>query len=336
MINFIKDIPKAELHIHIEGSLEPLMMFEMAKKNNINIPYKNIDEVKKAYEFDNLQSFLDIYYKGAEVLITKEDFFDLTWAYLLKCHEDNVIHTEIFFDPQSHTSRGIKFETVILGINDALIKAKNELNITSNIIMCFLRHLSQGDAFKTLDDAFPYKDLIIAVGLDSSEIGHPPSKFVDVFALALKQGYKTVAHAGEEAYFSFIYKTMDLLKVSRIDHGVQAINSQELMKSLKESQMPLTVCPFSNIELKVFDKMSNHNIKKMLDFGINVCVNSDDPSYFKGYMNDNLISLYENLSLNKEDIIKLVKNSINSSFISYELKNNYIKQIDEFILSKKL
>ena len=336
MINFIKDIPKAELHIHIEGSLEPLMMFELAKKNNINIPYKNIDEVKKAYEFDNLQSFLDIYYKGAEVLITKEDFFDLTWAYLLKCHEDNVIHTEIFFDPQSHTSRGIKFETVILGINEALIKAKNELNITSNIIMCFLRHLSQDDAFKTLEDAFPYKDLIVAVGLDSSEIGHPPSKFEDVFLEALKQGYKTVAHAGEEADFTFIYKTIDLLKVSRIDHGVQAINSNELMISLKDSQMPLTVCPFSNIELKVFDKMSKHNIKKMLDFGINVCVNSDDPSYFKGYMNDNLISLYENLSLNKEDIIKLVKNSINSSFISYELKNNYIKQIDEFILSKKL
>ena len=332
MIDFIKKMPKAELHLHIEGSLEPLMMFELAKKNNVKLPYKNLEEVKNAYEFTNLQSFLDIYYAGANVLITKEDFFDLTWAYIIKCKEDNIIHTEIFFDPQTHTSRNIEFKTIILGIKEALDKAYTEFGITSNIIMCFLRHLTQEDALKTLNQSLEFKDLIIGVGLDSSELGNPPSKFKEVFKKAKKEGFKIVAHAGEEADVSYIYEAIDILEVQRIDHGVQSINSKELMDLLKESQMPLTVCHFSNIELKVFKDMSEHNIKLMLDYGINVTVNSDDPSYFKGYLNDNFISLYKNLDLNKEDIIKLAKNSISSSFISDELKNNYLEKINKFIL----
>lgn len=336
MKNFIKNIPKAELHLHIEGSLEPEMMFEMSKKNDIEIPYKSVEEVKRAYEFTSLQSFLDIYYAGAKVLITKEDFFDLTWAYLLKCKEDNIIHTEIFFDPQTHTQRGIEFETVILGIKRALDKAKKDLGISSQIIMCFLRHLSQEEAFKTLNESLKYKDIIIAVGLDSSEVGNPPDKFKEVFEKCIHYGYKTVAHAGEEANYTFINKTIDLLKVQRIDHGVQAINSKELMQYLKKTQMPLTVCPFSNIELKVFSSIEDHNIKQMLDYGLNVTVNSDDPSYFKGYLNDNFISLYENLNLTKEDIIKLVKNSINSSFISEELKENYLNKIDRYVKITKI
>jgi adenosine deaminase len=331
MKKFIQLLPKAELHIHIEGSLEPEMMFELAKKNNIEIPYKNIEDVRKAYNFTNLQSFLDIYYAGANVLITKQDFYDLTWAYILKCVEDNVIHTEIFFDPQTHTQRGIAFNTVITGITEALTDAKEKFGITSAVIMCFLRHLSQEDAFKTLDEALLYKDSIIGIGLDSSEIGNPPSKFEDVFKKAKEQGFKLVAHAGEEADVSYIFEALDLLDIQRIDHGVQAINSSELMKRLKDKQIPLTVCPNSNIELKVFESYKEHNIKELLDYGLNVTVNSDDPAYFKGYLNQNFINLYENLNLSKEDVIKLIKNSFNSSFINDELKKNYLKRVDDLL-----
>lgn len=332
MIEFINKIPKAELHLHIEGTLEPELLFKLSLKNKIDLPYKSIEEVKKAYNFSNLQSFLDIYYAGAQVLIEKEDFFELTWAYMEKCHQDNIIHTEIFFDPQTHTSRGVSFETAILGIKEALDKAYDEFGITSNIIMCFLRHLSQEEAFKTLDDAVEFKELIIGIGLDSSELGNPPSKFQAVFSKAKEQGYKIVAHAGEEADVSYIYEAIELLNVERIDHGVQAIHSNELMTLLKDTQLPLTVCPFSNIELKVFSNMKDHNIKRMLDAGINVSVNSDDPSYFKGYLNDNFISLYENLNLSKEDIIVLCKNSISASFIKEELKNIYLEKIEAFVL----
>jgi len=331
MIDFIKDLPKAELHLHIEGSLEPELMFKLAKRNNIEIPYKTIEDIKKAYNFINLQSFLDIYYSGAKVLVTKQDFYDLTWDYILKCVENNIIHTEIFFDPQSHTSRGIEFETVITGIYEALNDAKEKFGITSAIIMCFLRHLSQDDALKTLNEALKYKKYIIGVGLDSSEIGNPPSKFKEVFKLAKQNDFKLVAHAGEEADVSYIFEALDLLDIQRIDHGVQSINSKELMKRLKEEQIPLTVCPNSNIELKVFDNYTEHNIKELLDYGLNVTVNSDDPSYFKGYLNQNFINLYENLNLEKDDIVKLVKNSFNSSFISEELKKTYINKVDELI-----
>ena len=329
MIKLIEKLPKAELHLHIEGSLEPELMFELAKRNNIQIPYKTIDDIKNAYNFTNLQSFLDIYYAGANVLITKQDFYDLTWAYILKCVENNIIHTEIFFDPQTHTQRGIEFETVITGIVEALNDAKEKFGITSAIIMCFLRHLSQDDALKTLEEALAYKKYILGVGLDSSEIGNPPSKFEQVFKNAKQQGFKLVAHAGEEADVSYIFEALDLLGIQRIDHGVQSIKSKELMKRLKKEQIPLTVCPNSNIELKVFESYGEHNIKELLDYGLNVTINSDDPAYFKGYLNQNFINLYENLDLNKDDIIQLVKNSFNSSFINEDLKKTYIKKLEE-------
>lgn len=329
MKDLIKALPKAELHLHIEGSLEPELMFELAKRNSIEIPYKTVEEVKTAYNFTNLQSFLDIYYAGANVLIEKQDFYDMTWAYILKCKEDNVLHTEIFFDPQTHTKRGISFDKVISGIKEALEEAKNQFGITSEIIMCFLRHLSQEEAFETLEEALPYKSSIIGVGLDSSELGNPPKKFEEVFKKAKEYGFKLVAHAGEEGDVSYIEDALDLLHIERIDHGVQAINSQTLMERLKEEQIPLTVCPNSNIELKVFENYKQHNIKELLDFGLNITVNSDDPAYFKGYMNQNFYNLYENLPLDKEDIIKLVKNSFRSSFISDELKQKYLNKVDE-------
>lgn len=328
MIDLIKKLPKAELHLHIEGSLEPELMFRLAKKNNIEIPYKNIEDVRNAYNFTNLQTFLDIYYAGANVLITKDDFYDLTWEYVLKCVEDNVIHTEIFFDPQTHTARGVAFETVITGIKEALVDAKEQYGITSCIIMCFLRHLSQQDAFETLEQALAFKEDIIGVGLDSSELGNPPSKFTEVFKKAKDEGFKLVAHAGEEADFSYIYEALDLLDINRIDHGVQSIHSAALMQRLKEEQIPLTVCPNSNIELKVFDTYSEHNIKELLDFGLNISVHSDDPAYFKGYINQNFINLYENLPLSEDDIITLVKNSFRSSFIDDDLKETYLAKVD--------
>ena len=331
MIDLIKRLPKAELHLHIEGSLEPELMFRLAKKNQIEIPYKDIEDVRRAYNFTNLQTFLDIYYAGANVLITQDDFYDLTWEYILKCVEDNVIHTEIFFDPQTHTARGVAFETVLTGIKRALADAKAQYGITSCIIMCFLRHLSQEEAFETLEQALPFKDDIIGVGLDSSELGNPPSKFKDVFKKAKEEGFKLVAHAGEEADFSYIYEALDLLDISRIDHGVQSIKSAELMQRLKDEQMPLTVCPNSNIELRVFDNYKAHNIKELLDYGLNITINSDDPAYFKGYINQNFINISENLPLTEDDIITLVKNSFRSSFISDELKQQYLDRVDQAV-----
>ena len=328
MIELIKKLPKAELHLHIEGSLEPELMFRLAQKNDIQIPYKDIDDVRRAYNFTNLQTFLDIYYAGANVLITQQDFYDLTWAYILKCVEDNVIHTEIFFDPQTHTERGVEFATVITGIKSALADAKAEYGISSCIIMCFLRHLSQDAAFETLEAAMAFKDDIVGVGLDSSELGNPPSKFTEVFRQAKAAGFKVVAHAGEEADFSYIYEALDVLRSDRIDHGVQAIHSAALMQRLKEEQMPLTVCPNSNIELKVFESYQDHNIKTLLDYGLNVSVNSDDPAYFKGYINQNFINLVENLPLTEDDIVTLVKNSFRASFIDDDLKRAYLARVD--------
>ncbi len=328
MIELIKKLPKAELHLHIEGSLEPELMFRLAQKNDIQIPYKDIDDVRRAYNFTNLQTFLDIYYAGANVLITQQDFYDLTWAYILKCVEDNVIHTEIFFDPQTHTERGVEFATVINGIKSALADAKAEYGISSCIIMCFLRHLSQDAAFETLEAAMAFKDDIVGVGLDSSELGNPPSKFTEVFRQAKAAGFKVVAHAGEEADFSYIYEALDVLRSDRIDHGVQAIHSAALMQRLKAEQMPLTVCPNSNIELKVFESYQDHNIKTLLDYGLNVSVNSDDPAYFKGYINKNFINLVENLPLTEDDIVTLVKNSFRASFIDDDLKRAYLARVD--------
>ena len=330
IIELIKRLPKAELHLHIEGSLEPKHMFELAKKNNITIPFKNIDEVKSAYNFHNLQSFLNIYYQGTKVLINEQDFFDLTWAYMTKSKENNIVHTEIFFDPQAHTDRGIKFDSVINGIYKAVVKAKKDLGISSKIIMCFLRHLDEKSAFKTLDQALPHKDKIIGIGLDSSEIGYPPSKFERVFKKAIKEGFLTVAHAGEEGPSEYIWEALNLLKVRRIDHGVQCLNDKKLIKKLRDEQIPLTICPLSNIKLRVFKKLEDHNLKKMLDQNLMVMINSDDPAYFGGYLNKNLIESQKALDLSKGDIKKLVINSFKSSFLSENEKKRWIDEINNF------
>ncbi len=331
IIDFIKKIPKAELHIHIEGSLEPKLLFELAKRNKVTIPFNSIDEIKNAYNFHNLQSFLDIYYQGSGVLINEQDFFDLTWAYLLKCKEDNVVHTEIFFDPQTHTDRGIKFETVINGIHGAILKAEKELKLSSKIIMCFLRHLDERSAFKTLEMALSHKDKIIGVGLDSSEMSHPPRKFKHVFGEAIKEGFLTVAHAGEEGPPEYIWEALEILKVKRIDHGVQCLKDEKLIERLKNDQIPLTVCPLSNVKLKVFKKLEDHNLKILMGKGLLTTVNSDDPAYFGGYLNKNFIECHLALHLEKEDIKKLVINSFKSSFLNEKKKDNWIEKINNLI-----
>ncbi|KXF83545.1 adenosine deaminase [Enterovibrio coralii] len=329
---FVRRLPKVELHLHIEGSLEPELMFEMAARNNITLPYQTVQEARDAYQFDDLQSFLDIYYQGANVLITERDFFDLTWAYLLRCKADNVIHTEIFFDPQTHTARGIAFDTVINGIYHALRQGEKELGITSKLIMCFLRHLSEEEAFETLAQAEPHLNRIVGVGLDSSEVGHPPEKFQRVFTKALSMGLKTVAHAGEEGPAENIWNSISLLNVSRIDHGVQCTQDPALVAELAKNRMPLTVCPLSNIKLRVFDSMENHNILKLLDQGLCVTVNSDDPAFFGGYMTDNFLALTRALNPSKKQLVMLTRNAIEASFISDEEALNLNSQLDEFWL----
>lgn len=311
---FIQSLPKAELHLHIEGSLEPELMFELSKRNNIDIPFKNVEEVRAAYKFHNLQSFLDIYYAGASVLITEQDFYDLTWAYIEKCKEDHVVHTEIFFDPQTHTDRGIDFGVVINGIERALKDAKTKYGITSHIIMCFLRHLSEEAAFKTLEQAKPYLSKIKGVGLDSSEVGHPPSNFERVFTASRELGLECVAHAGEEGPTNYIYEALDLLKVKRIDHGVRCVEDEALVDRLKQERMPLTVCPLSNTALCVYDEMKQHPILDLLEKGLCVTVNADDPAYFGGYMMDNFMALVESLNMTEEQAKKLAENSLEASF----------------------
>tara|TARA_Y100001970_G_scaffold102671_1_gene128908 strand:+ start:3615 stop:4619 length:1005 start_codon:yes stop_codon:yes gene_type:complete len=324
---FINKIPKAELHLHIEGSLEPELMFKLSKRNNVEIPFKDIDEIRSAYNFTNLDSFLKIYYQGSNVLISEEDFFDLTWEYILKCKKDNIVHTEIFFDPQSHLPRGINFKTIIDGINKALDKAKSEFNISSKIIMCFLRHLDEKSCLDVLKQACDHKDKIVAVGLDSSEKGNPPAKFKRLFEEAIKEGFLTVAHAGEEGPPEYIWDSIDILKVKRIDHGVQCLNDEMLVDRLKKEQIPLTVCPLSNVKLCVFDKLENHNLKTMLDRGLRVMVNSDDPAYFGGYLNKNLIETSKALNLDIQDVKILIENSFKSSFLKEEEKKNWLKKI---------
>ena len=327
IIKFIKKTPKAELHVHIEGTLEPELMFRLAKRNNIKIPFENINDVKSAYNFSNLESFLNIFYQGSNVLIKEQDFFDLTWAYTLKCKEDNVVHTEIFFDPQTHVNRGIHFEVVINGIYKALAKANKEFGLTSKIIMCFLRHLDEKSAFEILDQALVHKNKIIGIGLDSSELGHPPRKFKRVFKKAMENGFLTVAHAGEEGPPEYIWEALNLLKVKRIDHGVQCLQDKKLIQKLLDDQIPLTVCPLSNIKLRVFDKLNDHNLKKMLEKKLMVTVNSDDPAYFGGYLNQNLIETQAALNLSSEDIKTLLINSFKSSFLSEERKKSWINKI---------
>ena len=328
IIEFIKKTPKTELHLHIEGSLEPELMFKLSKRNKVEIPFKNVDEIRSAYNFSNLDSFLKIYYQGSNVLITEEDFFDLTWEYILRCKQDNIVHTEIFFDPQSHLPRGVSFKTIINGINKALNKARDELNISSKIIMCFLRHLDEESCFDVLKQACDHKDKIIGVGLDSSEKGNPPTKFQRLFEQAIKEGFLTVAHAGEEGPPEYISDSLDILKVKRIDHGVQCLKDEKLVNRLFSEKIPLTVCPLSNVKLCVFDKLENHNLKKMLDKGLRVMVNSDDPAYFGGYLNKNLIETSKALNLDIQDVKILIENSFKSSFLDEDEKKNWLNKIN--------
>ena len=322
--DWLNKIPKVELHLHLEGSLEPELMFALAEKNNITLPFKNVEEVRQAYEFNNLQDFLDIYYQGANVLLEEEDFYDLTWAYLKKCHEQNVVHVEPFFDPQTHTDRGVPFSTVVKGISRALTDAEVQLGISSKLIMCFLRHLSEDDAFKTLTDAEPFLDVIMGVGLDSSEQGNPPEKFSKVFTKARELGLLTFAHAGEEGPAEYVWTSINDLKVSRVDHGVRSIDDPELMQYLIQHRIPLTVCPLSNTKLCVFDDMSQHNILDMLSQGVCVTVNSDDPAYFGGYMTENFQALAESLKMSQSQAIELAKNSVEASFASSKRKQQIL------------
>jgi adenine deaminase len=331
MKNFINGLPKVELHLHIEGSLEPELMFELAKRNQIQIPFQSPQDVHDAYQFHNLQSFLDIYYQGANVLIHEQDFFDLTWAYLLRCKEDNVVHTEIFFDPQTHTDRGIAFGTVVSGIYRALEEAKNALGISSQLIMCFLRHLDETAALKTLEQAIPYKDKIIGVGLDSSEQGHPPEKFAKVFQKALDEGFLTVAHAGEEGPAQNIHDALSMLGITRIDHGVRCVEDEELVTQLIEDRIPLTVCPLSNIKLKVFDKMEQHNIVDLLRKGVCVTINSDDPAYFGGYMNANFHAVANAHLMTKDEVAQFTLNGIEASFISIDEKARLVALVGAYM-----
>jgi adenine deaminase len=329
--SFIYQIPKAELHMHIEGSLEPELMFEIARRNDIELPFKTVEEVRQAYQFSDLQSFLDIYYAGANVLIKEEDFYDMTWAYLETAYMQKVRHTEIFFDPQTHTDRGVPFETVVTGIHTALMDARKKFGMSTNLILCFLRHLSEEAAMQTLEQALPFRKWIIGVGLDSSEVGHPPEKFARVFSKARDEGFLTVAHAGEEGPPEYIWQALDLLKVERIDHGVRSQEDPRLMERLKEEQIPLTVCPLSNIKLRVFDTMADHNIKQLMDFGLCITANSDDPAYFGGYMVENFLAMEEGLGLDENDFYQICKNSFLSSFLSDAEKQALVDELDQFM-----
>ncbi|MPW29475.1 adenosine deaminase [Agarivorans sp. B2Z047] len=326
--DFIKKIAKVELHLHIEGSLEPELMFKLAKRNNITLPYASVDDLKKAYQFNNLQEFLDLYYQGAEVLQTEQDFFDLAWAYFETCHRDNVLHTEIFFDPQTHTERGIAISTVINGLVRAKQQAFTQFGITCEYILCFLRHLSQDSAIETLEAAKPYLKHIIGVGLDSSEQGHPPEKFQQVFAMAKQLGLQRVAHAGEEGPAANVANAWQLLDVSRIDHGVRCLEDEVLVKKLVAAQMPLTVCPFSNVKLKVVEHLSEHPLPKMLQKGLAVTINSDDPAYFGGYLLDNLQACSDTFAWSPQQIAQLSHNAVAASYASEQRKSELSQLID--------
>jgi len=332
-IELIQILPKAELHLHIEGTFEPELMFEIAKRNNITLPHDSVESLKATYEFDNLQEFLDIYYQGVNVLQTEQDFYDLTWAYLQRAKADNVVHTEIMYDPQSHTERGIAFEVAINGIHRALSDAQTELGISSYLILSLLRHLPEEDCLATLEKAVPHIDKFDAIGLDSSEQGNPPEKFTKLYARASELGLLKVAHAGEEGPAEYIWSAIDTLNIDRIDHGNRCLEDDNLVDYIVEKNLTLTVCPLSNLKLCVVDDLKNHPIKTMLDKGLNATVNSDDPAYFGGYVNDNFIAIADALDLSNEDIIKLVKNSFEGSFLTQSVKAEHLKQIDLIIES---
>jgi adenine deaminase len=326
--DLLRAMPKAELHIHIEGSLEPELIFALAERNKIAIPYASVEDLRSAYAFTNLQSFLDIYYAGASVLITEQDFYDMARAYFVKAAADNVVHAELFFDPQTHTARGVSMDVVINGLYRACIDAEIELGISASLIMCFLRHLSEEEAFETLEQALPHRAKIIGIGLDSGEVGNPPEKFARVFARCRELGFHLVAHAGEEGPPAYVWTALDVLKVERIDHGVQSSKDAALMQRLADDRIALTVCPLSNLKLCVFPDLASHNLKLLLDAGLAATVNSDDPAYFGGYMNDNFTQTFAATGMQAEHAYMLARNSFEASFIDPSAKRRYIHQLD--------
>ncbi|CAN5434449.1 adenosine deaminase [soil metagenome] len=332
--NIVQQMPKAELHIHIEGSLEPELIFALAERNGVSLKFGSVEELRRAYAFTDLQSFLDIYYAGAGVLLKEQDFYDMTWAYLQRARADNVRHVEIFFDPQTHTERGVAFATVIDGIDRALEDAKKQWGMSGGLILCFLRHLSEQEAIATLEQAIPHRSKFIGVGLDSSERGHPPEKFSRVFAQAKSLGLHLVAHAGEEGPPAYIETALDMLKVERIDHGVRCLEDPALTQRLAREKIPLTVCPLSNIKLRVFDELSGHNLLTLLDAGLVATVNSDDPAYFGGYMNENFVQTFEALPLEKHHARQLARNSFSASFLDAGEKQKYLDEVDAFFAAQ--
>ena len=330
LLSTLRQMPKAELHMHIEGSLEPAMIFVLARRNGVSLAYDSVEALERAYAFSDLQSFLDIYYSGASVLLKEEDFYDMTWAYLLRAKADNVVHAEIFFDPQTHIERGVGFGTVVNGIDRALQQGREQLGVSSGLIMCFLRHLSEDDALATLELSLPYRDKLLGIGLDSAERDHPPEKFSRVFARAKKLGLHLVAHAGEEGPPAFIKAALDVLHVERIDHGVRCIEDAALVQRLAREQIPLTVCPLSNVKLRVFDQMENHNLLHLLDAGIVVTINSDDPAYFGGYINANFEAIATALPLKRRHAYQLAHNSFTAAFLPAAVKQGYLAQLDQF------
>jgi adenosine deaminase len=331
--HLIQALPKAELHLHIEGSLEPQLMWDLAQKHQIKLPYSSVAEIQAAYEFDSLQSFLDLYYQGANVLRDEDDFFALMWAYLCKCHEQNIVHTEIMFDPQTHTERGIDYAVFMLGFDRAIQKAKAEFGMSVYLILSFLRHLSEQSAIDTLTQAKPYYSMVTAVGLDSSELGNPPAKFERVFAQALALGFKLVAHAGEEGPPDYVWEAIKLLNVDRIDHGVRSSEDPALLDYLRQHKIPLTVCPLSNLKLCVVDDLNEHNLIDLLNEGLVVTVNSDDPSYFGGYLNENYLAIANALPLSISMLVQLVSNSITASFLPDSEKQRWLKRIEAVVAS---
>ena len=336
LVDFARGLPKAELHLHIEGTLEPELMFELARRNGVPLPYASVDDVRRAYIFSDLQSFLDIYYAGCRVLLKEQDFYDLTWAYLTRAVSQGVRHAEIFFDPQTHTDRGVPFESVVTGIRRALHDGEARFRITSGLIMCFLRHLSADAATRTLHEALPFKKWILAVGLDSSEVGHPPAKFEDVYDRAREAGFLAVAHAGEEGPPAYVWEALDILKARRIDHGVRCVEDDRLVGRLVEEQIPLTVCPLSNVKLRVFPNLRAHNLKQLLDRGLLVTVNSDDPAYFGGYVADNFRDTAAALGLGREQLLTLARNSFVASFLSEEQRRAYLGDVERFAAQPSL
>jgi adenosine deaminase len=327
---FFQELPKAELHLHIEGTLEPEMMFLLARRNGIALPFPSVEALRGAYVFANLQAFLDLYYAGCRVLVQEQDFYDLTWAYLRRAQSQGVRHAEIFFDPQTHAERGIALRRVITGIRRALTDGETKLGISSRLILCFLRHLSAREAQETLEAALMFKDEIVAVGLDSAEVGHPPAKFEAVFRMARDQGFLAVAHAGEEGPPEYVWQALDLLGVRRVDHGVRCLEDQRLVARLVAEQVPLTVCPLSNVRLQVFPSLDRHPLKRMLELGLCATVNSDDPAYFGGYVADNLRAAAQALNLSRADVIGLAKNSFHAAFLGADQRGRYLAEVDRF------